>query len=235
MRHYEHLQCGPDRLRVGPWRSDPTVAELASLVGTRPPQRRSLEHGLEVLAARGYRRVVTNALSPPEQAAYLGAGFRVQERLHLLAHDLRDIPPAATGVRLRRGRRRDHPDILAVDAAAFDVFWRLDELSLRDAIDATPASRVRVECGRGVRGYAVTGRAADRGYIQRLAVHPDLQGRGVGRTLVVDALAWLRRRGCHLALVNTQEINTGALHLYESLGFAPRPDGLAVLSFEFGR
>lgn len=232
MRQFEHLQCGPDRLRVGPWRSDPSVAELASLVGTRPPQRQCVERSLEILAARGFRRVVTNALSPAEQVAYLHAGFQVQERLHLLAHDLRHLPGRSPGVALRRARRRDHRAILDLDHAAFDHFWQLDARGLHDAIHATPASRVRLATGAGLRGYAVTGRAGDRGYLQRLAVDPALHRRGIGSALVVDALHWLRRRGCHVAMVNTQEVNTGALHLYEHLGFTARPEGLAVLTFE---
>lgn len=234
MRQYEHLQLGADRLRVGPWRSDPDVAELASVLNTRPVRRQSIERGLEVLRSRGYRRVVTNALTGPEQAAYLEVGFAVHERLHLLAHDMRRLPPAPTHVGLRRGRRRDREDILAVDAAAFDPFWRLDELGLVDAISATPSSRVRVDAGRGVRGYAVTGRAGTRGYLQRLAVHPAHQSRGVGSALVVDALRWLRRRGCDLAMVNTQEVNGSALQLYQHLGFGLRPDGLAVLVIDLG-
>lgn len=233
MRQYEHLQCGPDRLRVGPWRSDPSVAELASLVGTRPPQRHCVERSLELLASRGFRRVVTNALSPAEQVAYLHAGFHVQERLHLLAHDLRHLPDPPPGVALRRGRRRDHGAILDLDRAAFDHFWQLDELGLRDAIHATPSSRIRVVRGPRPDGYAVTGRAGDRGYLQRLAVHPARHHQGIGTALVVDALHWLRRRNCQVAMVNTQEINTPALRLYERLGFTARPDGLAVLSFEF--
>ncbi|QGG96886.1 GNAT family N-acetyltransferase [Actinomarinicola tropica] len=234
MRQYEHLQCGPDRLRVGRWRADPSVAELTSLVGTRPPERHSVEKGLELIASRGFRRVVTNALSPAEQVGYIRAGFQVHERLHLLAHDLRDIPPAPTGAVLRRGHRWDHPALLAVDAAAFDPFWRLDAAGLRDAIAATPSSRLRVARVDGVAGYAVTGRAGGRGYLQRLAVHPERHRHGIGTALVVDALRWLRRHGGTMALVNTQEVNGPALHLYRSLGFTDRPDGLAVLSFEFG-
>ncbi|MBK5221399.1 MAG: GNAT family N-acetyltransferase [Acidimicrobiia bacterium] len=231
MRQYEHLQCGPDRLRVAPWRADPTIAELGYVVSSRPPQRQSIERGLYELARRGYRGVVTNALGAAEQSGYLAAGFVVHERLHLLAHDLTRIPEI-DGPRLRRGRRRDHPQILGVDSAAFSKFWRLDHSGLRDAIAATPASRVRVDAGSGVAGYAVTGRAAGRGYLQRLAVHPEHQGQRLGASLVVDSLRWLRRRGCQIAMVNTQEINERALHLYQDLGFTPRPDGLAVLRYD---
>ena len=46
----------------------------------------------------------------------------------------------------------------------------------------------------GVVGYAVTGRSAARGYLQRLAVDPERWRQGVGAALVVDGLRWLRRR-----------------------------------------
>ena len=234
MRQYEHLQYGPDRLRVGPWRSDPDTGELAAIVANRPPRPESVERGVAVLAGQGYRRIVTNALTTEEQQGYLASGFQVQERLHLLAHDLRNLPPAPRDHRLRRGRRRDRPAILDVDAAAFDPFWRLDRTGLLDAIGATPSSRVRVGGSPRITGYAVTGRAGSRGYLQRLAVHPDAQHHGLGTALIVDALRWLRRRECGSAMVNTQEVNTAAYALYLKAGFTPRPDGLAVLCLDLG-
>ena len=231
MRTYETVQWGPDRLRIGPWRGDPAIAELAPVVAGRSPDPRNVARGLDVLAARGYRAVVTGALAPEEQPGYLGAGFAVHERLHLLAHDLRELP-VAPPMRLRRGRRRDRDQVLAFDHAAFAPVWRLDERGLADAIGATPSARLRVEGARRPAGYAVTGRAGSRGYLQRLAVHPEHQGSGLGTALVVDALSWLRRRGARLALVNTQEANERAFLLYRRLGFVPRADGLAVLRYE---
>jgi ribosomal protein S18 acetylase RimI-like enzyme len=232
MRHYEHLQWGSDRLRLAPWRGDPTIAELAPALAGRPVAAESVERGLELVAGRGFRAVLTNALAPEEQHGYLSVGFSVHQRLHLLTCDLDTIPERTNAPRLRRGRRRDRRNILAVDHAAFDPFWRLDELGIHDALSATPASRLRVSAGQRV-AYAITGRAAARGYLQRLAVHPDHQRRGWGTALVVDALHWLRRRGATTAVVNTQESNQQALALYLNLGFVHQPDGLAVLGYEF--
>lgn len=233
MRHYEHLQWGSDHLRLAPWRGDPTIAELAPAVAGRPPTAQTVRHGLELVHRRGYRSVITSALAPQEQYGYLHAGFEVHERLHLLARSLDRLPEAPSGGRLRRGRRRDLAAILAVDAAAFEPFWQLDRLRFDDARRATPTNRLRVTAGAEVVGYAITGRAGSRGYLQRLAVRPDEQGRGWGTALVVDSLRWLRRRGAHSVTVNTQEANAAALALYRRLGFTPRPDGLAVLSYRF--
>jgi ribosomal protein S18 acetylase RimI-like enzyme len=78
-------------------------------------------------------------------------------------------------------------------------------------------------------GYAVTGRAGRRGFLQRLAVQPDHQRGGLGRALVLDGLRWLRRWRAERAVVNTQLENDAALALYENLGFRREPSGLSVL------
>ena len=230
MRKSGEVQRGHERLRVGTWRGDPRTAYVAPVSATPPPTPAMVLHACAVLAERGYADVVTGALSIYEQRGFLEAGFSVQEELHLLGAELRDLPPLP-GVALRRGGRRFRAGALAVDAAAFDAFWRLDEAGLDDALKATPSTRFRVATDAGaVVGYSVCGRAGARGYVQRLAVDPGQQGRGLGRALLIDGLRWLQRRGAKSAVVNTQVGNERALQLYTALGFRLEPSGLAVLA-----
>jgi len=185
-----------------------------------------------LLRERGYRQAVTAALAASEANAFLAAGFTVRERLHLLAHDLvsLDDPHDAAPSTVRRARRSDRSAALAVDARSFDPFWRLDPAGLDEAVDATPSSRFRVVDGpNDVVGYAVSGRAGARGFLQRLAVDPAVRRQGYGSALVLDGLRWMKRRGAVRAMVNTQERNADALRLYERLGFHLQPGGLAVL------
>jgi ribosomal protein S18 acetylase RimI-like enzyme len=224
------IRWGRERVRTGPWRGDHDVAYLTPLPDAPLPSAVFVRRCLDQLAARGFRRVITSALSPAEQAGFLGAGFEVHERLHLLEHDLREVPKADLSC-LRRAGADDHPRVLAVDARAFPSFWRIDETSLGEALHATPNSRFRVAAVDGrVDGYAVTGRAGRRGFLQRLAVDPEVQRQGLGRALCVDALRWLRRWRVEQAVVNTQMGNEAALALYESLGFRREAAGLSVLS-----
>jgi ribosomal protein S18 acetylase RimI-like enzyme len=232
------IDLGTDRLRIGPWRGDPSIAYVSPMLG-RPPRRDAVDRCLTDLHDQGYRRVLTAALSVAEQEPFLAAGFTRHEALHLLHRDLVDVERPDGAIELRRGRRRDESRVLAVDALAFDTFWRFDRSGLVDARSATPVSRFRVAVGPagqsvdGVAGYAVTGRAGAIGYLQRLAVHPRAQGHGMGEALVLDALRWAQRRGAQAVMVNTQVTNERALRLYERLGFVRETNGLAVLAYAF--
>jgi ribosomal protein S18 acetylase RimI-like enzyme len=242
------IRRGRERVRTGPWRGDRRVAYLAPVPAAPLPSAEFLQHCLDTLAGRGYRRVVTPALSPLEQVGFLAAGFELEEHLHLLGLDMDDLVDDRSEIpfsyRLRRVRSRRVPEVLAVDAAAFSPFWRLDQGGLDEAIKATPRTRFRVAVTPRINevgdrtvdrqplivGYAICGRAGDRGFVQRLAVVPDWQGRGLGRALLIDGLLWMRSHQVRRAVVNTQHGNESALALYRSMGFRPEPIGLSVLS-----
>jgi ribosomal protein S18 acetylase RimI-like enzyme len=227
------IRWGEESARVGPWRADSSAALLVPVPDGGPPSAEFVRRCLRLLAQQGYEKVVTGALAPDEQRGFLEAGFDVQERLHLLLLD-RSVPVPSTppGPAVRRpwgGRRQG---ALEVDSAAFPPFWRLDGAGLREALEATPRRRFRVVLGGGrrVTGYAICGASGRRGYVQRLAVAPSEQGRGLGRRLLVDGLSWLRSVGTDLIAVNTQKGNEAALHLYRLAGFRDDPDGLCVLT-----
>lgn len=235
MGKLEMLQWGSNQLRVGPWRGDATVAQVIPAPGQRITPD-AIEHTLRELAGQGYRSVLTPALAENDQAAFLLNGFHVHERLHLLRRGLLSpLPPELVPtVEHRRGRRRDRMAVLRVDRAAFSPFWQFDERGLLDARSATPTSRFRVVTDGEVVGYAITGRAGGIAYLQRLAVLPRCQGRGIGTTLVLDAFRWAMRHSCSSMLVNTQETNVSAVRLYEHLDFVRERVGLAVLQRDLG-
>jgi ribosomal protein S18 acetylase RimI-like enzyme len=224
----ELLSVDGSRVRVGPWRGSSEVGQLALIGDDHPPSAGAVEGATARLAELGYRRVTTGAVPELSIRPFLEAGYRVHERLHLLSHPLDDVPRVPRGA-TRRARRSDRAEVLAVDHAAFEPFWRLDPAGLEESLLATPVSRFRVTEDDGVSGYAVFGWASDRGYLQRLAVRPDRWGRGRGEVLVRDGLRWLLRRGARTAVVNTQERNRRGLALYQRLGFVLERYGLVVL------
>jgi ribosomal protein S18 acetylase RimI-like enzyme len=227
------IRLGREGARTSPWRGDGDVALITPVPEAPLLSVEFVRHCLGALADQGFRRVITGALSPLEQAGFLAAGFDIEERLVLLGITLGpDLPAVPPGIPLRRVPHRRRPEILAVDAAAFPEFWRFDALSLADALRATPKVRFRmaVEPEGKIAGYAICGRSGSRGFVQRLAVDPLAQRTGTGRRLLLDGLHWMRRRGVTRALVNTQPGNDAALHLYHAAGFNKEPIGLSVLS-----
>ena len=227
------MGVGNHRLRVSAWPSDPRVAHVMAVPGDVPPDPVLLRRCVAALGEQGFIEAITPALAPDDQVPFQHAGFSPREALHLLGHDLTDLPaggPAAS--RVRRPRRREWPAMAAVDARAFSAFWHLDATGIAEACQATPFARVRVVVhGDRVAGYAVAGRSGDSAYLQRLAVDPSVHRCGLGRALAADALAWMARRGAQVVLVNTQLTNEAALSLYLRLGFRLRPERLAVLTY----
>ena len=81
------------------------------------------------------------------------------------------------------------------------------------------------EAGETVVGYASLSpfhpRAGYRATVENsLYVHPDWQGRGVGRTLLVALLAEARERGFQSIVALISADNAPSLHLHRALGFA---------------
>ena len=201
MRKLDIVQWGSDRLRVGTWRGDAAVAQIVPAPGQLPSRRddRSLS-----------RRV-----------GHPGLPLRADERAHLRRtaavprrrlRGARTAAPAAPRPPqpCRRSRRVD-PDRRFAAAGAATGPARCESTAPRSrrsgastsAASRTPAprrpsARFRVVDDGEVVGYAITGRAGSIGYLQRLAVLPDHQRRGIGHALVMDGLLWARRRGSHL-------------------------------------
>ena len=226
------VRCSSNGVRVRAWRGRLDVAHLTP---TRPPghlRDRDVDDVLNALVAAGVTGALSAAVGPAEEHVFTTAGFEVHERLLLMRHPLEAMPDTPA-VPLRRAGRRDREQVLEIDAAAFGDFWQLDAAGLSDAIRATPHARFRVALdGDGdICGYAITGRAGNAGFLQRLAVEPSNQGRAIGQALVLDGLHWLVRRRAEHALVNTQHDNHRAAGLYSRLGFEHEPHDLAVLSW----
>lgn len=218
--------------RVRPWPGEPGTAQLVITTQTIPPLE-VIERWIVELGEAGFLKVRTGALSPAVAAAFLQSGFTVRQHLALLHHDLAGVRARVVpceSLMMRRGRTADLPTTAHLDGRAFGPMWAMDAAGIADARTATPQHRFRLaDDESAVVGFAVSGRAGRQAFLQRLAVDPAHQGRGIGKALTLDALRWARRHRCTSMFVNTHSDNRTALALYVSLGFSESPQGLVVL------
>lgn len=193
-----------------------------------PPAVVVLQAWMGQIAAAGFTTVRTGAVPSSAAPVFEAAGFTGVQTLVLLEHtalDEVDRPRA----RRQRLDASAHEQAATIDLAAFGRPWAVDPLAIVDIRRATVAHRARrIDVHRQMAAYAVSGRDGRDGFLQRLAVHPDVQHRGLGRALTLDSLRWMRRRRVRRALVNTHTENEAARALYDRVGFYALPDPLIV-------
>ena len=220
--------------RVRPWSFSTDVAHLVFYNQSRVPSADDLRTWMAELSRLGYRSVRTGALGLVGSSVVAELDFELVQTLALLEHNDPSSAPTTTmeTSRLPFARLQQASN---TDVAAFGAAWGIDATTIADMSSATPTHRRRSIEGDGTTpagttpaGYAVSGRDGRLGFLQRLAVHPAAQRRGIGTALVADSLRWLARWRCDRVLVNTHVDNTSALALYHRMGFVTLPDQLRV-------
>jgi GNAT superfamily N-acetyltransferase len=151
-------------------------------------------------------------------------GFgRLTEVITLAKLD-RTLPQAdARGIYLRPAADADVPAVVAIDRAAFTPhWWHSEETVYRRA--ATSLQLTVAEIEREVIGYAEGETRPPIAHLNRIAVHPAHQGRGVGTTLLSSTLRTFWRIGAERVTLNTQIDNSYSQRLYRRFGFEPTGD-----------
>lgn len=212
----------PPFLLVGDWRSRSHTRALWEVRAEGREKAALVREASEACLAEGARRVVTRPLAEAEAAEYRSWGFESLCRVVLLEKILRRESRCREpeGVNIRPFRRRELEEVMEADALAFDDFWSLDPRTLARVSESCARNVFLVaRCRDRLCGYIIGGANGQLGYLQRLGVHPDYRGRGVGESLAGRFLRALQAMGATLVSVNTQEDNLAALSLYHKLGF----------------
>ena len=139
----------------------------------------------------------------------------------LYAYDKYDYSIPSTGnpdVKLRPVEKRDIPALLAIEEACFEDFWRYDAFSFED-IAATHPYFVVAELNGKVVGYQFNALEDEFGYLVRIAVHPSVNGQGIGVRLMSEAITFFQQAHVLRIMLNTQDDNVRAHRLYEWFGF----------------
>ncbi len=220
---------------AGNWRDRRDITALWHVKGIGDVKRSLVMGAARECFKEGTKKIVSKLLSEYEAAEFRQWGFEKACRIVLLEKRLTG-PPAPVAqpadIRLSRFRKNMLREVLSVDAAAFDDFWKLDERTL-EAIAGSCRRNVFLVATRGDEtvGYTIGGVNGPLGYLQRLGVDREHQGRGIGRSLSFAILKTLFTMGANVVMVNTQEENTVAISLYRHLGFKELFDTRYIMQY----
>lgn len=150
----------------------------------------------------------------------------------LRSYDKEDYAIPSEGnqrVRVRPFTPADVEGVVAVENLTFDQLWRHDAASFLE-VAATYPYFVVAEDHHGIAGYQFNTIDAATGYLVRIAVHPRVEGSGIGTRLMADAIRYFQQHNVWKIVLNTEETNTRAHRLYEWFGFHPIPSRGFVLA-----
>ena len=181
----------------------------------------------------GLRRRGTRSLAWMDYGGWAGSALRKWgfERLTdviTLAKFDRALPHMSNeSAYLRPAADADIPVVVDVDRAAFSPHWWHSEDTVRRRAAAMPHFIVAEVTGSVV-GYAEGVLRLPGAHLNRIAVHPDQQGHGVGALLLREVLCAFWQSGASQVSLNTQADNLFSQRLYRSFGFEPSGDVVTV-------
>ncbi len=207
---------------------DITEAELVILVHPGCRRRgigRMMLHAARSLChERGIRRLL---LAVPHGSPAAAAFAQAADACHVHAEytmdlDASKIPPPAPvsrPVELRRAGADDIPVMAAIAGAAFAVPFQEEEETLRRLMrDPARVTWLATQDGLPV-GVIQSAESDGRVFIVHFAVRPEMQGRGIGRQMLLAIVRGLLDTGRQRISIEVETDNEHALGLYQSCGF----------------
>jgi ribosomal protein S18 acetylase RimI-like enzyme len=178
------------------------------------------ESALSELTNKGHCITAAIVLQDWLQDILISSGFNCSQSIVMLERNGGNPPgnslPAE--ISLRAMMPFDLDSVTKVDASAFDLLWR-NTLPILERAYSQAAFATVAETGGQVIGYQLSTRSPLGVHLARLAVRPDMQGKGLGAGLVDDLIQKTGQRGLSHLTVNTQSDNLASLALYQRMGF----------------
>ncbi|MFT3890374.1 MAG: GNAT family N-acetyltransferase [Anaerolineales bacterium] len=184
------------------------------------------------IARAGGATVAAIAMQPWFQNVLAASRFENRQNIVMLEWQYQPwASREADGIRIRKMEEADLPAVEQADAAAFPPLWQNPLETLRRGFQQALFATV-AENDSGIVGYQISTGGRSRAHLARLAVHPSLQGHGVGRALLGNLFMKLYHYGIPRLSVNTQSDNQTSLSLYKKMGFLLTGEQYPVYTFD---
>ncbi len=233
-----HVQ-GPWRVRVNDrgdaylihrWRAHLDFAALKHMWASPRTVPDLVRDARGVAAERGLDRVISPLLPFRSRGPYLEADMESLERI--VAFSVGIDRMRFSGGRAHRvdlARADDLGDLVALEVACFEPFWRHGADEIVEAMEQDArVSVVRDEAGV-VAASAISALSGSVVTVARLATAPWARRRGMAKALLADARAWAESCGAVGLSLCTQSSNQPARRLYEAVGFQQAAEEYVLL------
>lgn len=210
-----------------PWRHRDEIVQVSELVGAASAHDLMLGFVECAMGAGCDLAVVSEYAERRRREFYEAAGFDLLEEIIIYELDRIDqIRIPTPRLKFERVDWRDSAKrsaLIDLDNRSFPWLWWNSAAEFED-YSTSPGVDIEVafEDGRAVSYVGITG-LRSWGHLDRIAVDPDLQGRGLGRDALNHAVERLRRNGVRRVALSTQARNQVSRALYESYGFRRTP------------
>jgi ribosomal protein S18 acetylase RimI-like enzyme len=212
----------------GPWRHRAEIATILELAATASAI--DLIHAFTEACALERIELLVASEQAERRKREFYAGASLDPIEEIVVYELSRVRPATPhlqGLRFEPfepDRRELFDGLIELDHQSFPWLWWN---SADEFLEYASAPGVQIDIGRDETGrviaYTGTTRFRTWGHLDRIAVAPDLQGRGLGKAALDWAVMSLARSGAKRVGLSTQARNTRSRQLYESYGFRRSP------------
>lgn len=119
-------------------------------------------------------------------------------------------------VRVRRMTVEDLPSVVSIESLNYNFPW--SEGVFKDCFKAGYSCWVCEEIDR-ILGYSIVSIAVGEAHILNISVNPVEQGQGFGRKMLEHLIEVARSKKAETVFLEVRPSNTGAIALYQKLGF----------------
>jgi GNAT superfamily N-acetyltransferase len=121
-------------------------------------------------------------------------------------------------IHIRPVQLQDLPNLEAIEKSAHHPRWQYSVSSLILAMENSDSFTVALWDDNLV-GFQISIVMGNRVHLARLTVHPEIQSKGIGTTLLADLINRYAELGFSVISLNTQTDNIASHRLYSSFGF----------------
>ena len=217
---------GSEYIAGGRWRHRSDIGEIRELsAGSTSAAEELLERLLTAYREDGYDLVLLGfGEQDRARSFYTRRGFVALEDVTYFSWRAQPIPASPPGLTALTTLRPFEPDdldaVIAVDHAAFPWIWWNSYSEMRWYARMPDVEIwVLADAAGTIIGYSGSTGYGDKGHLDRLAIHPDVQGRGYGGILLGNALKRLVAQGALEVSLSTQQDNRRSQRLYSRYGF----------------